>query len=231
MRKSIRALSLIAMIICATIIIRHYFSYHEVTGQLEEAKQMMAKDKLSTLQQQNANIIGWLALENSRLDNPVLQTSDNDFYLKHNYLDEKSRGGSIFADFRNEVMEDRHTIFYGHVLRNGTMFGNLPKFREQAYAEAHPVFYYETNDKKYALHVFAAYETTTEFYYIETEFTDETYAQFLSEIQQRSDIEMSVQMTVADKMATFSTCTTSQNDKERFVVHVKIVELEKQEVE
>ncbi|MER2027765.1 MAG: class B sortase [Solibacillus sp.] len=226
MRKIVRIVSSIVMIICAGIIIRYFFSYGKVEKELENAQQIVEQSELAALQQQNGHIIGWITLENTRLNNPVLQRNNNEFYLTHNYLDEKSRGGSIFADFRNEAMEDRHTIFYGHVLRNGTMFGDLPKFNDQAYAEAHPVFYYETNDKRYALHVFAAYETTTDFYYIETQFTDYTYTQFFEEIQQRSDIKLPVHVTPSDKIVTLSTCTTSQNDKERFVVHAKVVELE-----
>lgn len=227
MRKTVQIVSGIVMIVCAVIIIRHFFSYQEVETELEVARQIVEQSELAALQQQNRKIIGWLSLENTRLDNPVLQSDNNEFYLTHNYLDEKNRGGSIFADFRNEAMEDRHTIFYGHVLRNGTMFGDLPMFSEQAYAEAHPVFYYETNDKRYALYVFAAYETTTDFYYIETQFTDHTYRQFMEGIQQRSDIKLPVQVASTDKIVTFSTCTTSQDDKERFVVHAKVVELEK----
>ena len=226
MRQWIRALSGIVMIVCAVIVVRYYLGYSEVTEQIEQAQLIVEQGELQELQQQNKNIIGWLTLENTRLNNPVLQTDNNEFYLTHNYLDEKSRGGSIFADFRNIVMEDRHTIFYGHVLRNGTMFGDLSKFSVQAYAEEHPVFYYETNTKRYALHVFAAYETTTDFYYIETQFTNDTFDQFLSVIQQKSTIKMPVEINNSDKIATFSTCTTSQDDKERFVVHAKVVELQ-----
>lgn len=222
MKKGLQIVSVVVMMICAGILVRYFMSYSEVTNQLQQAQQ----SELAQLQQQNERIIGWLSLEGSRLNNPVLQATDNDFYLTHNYLDEKSRGGSIFADFRNEVLQDRHTIFYGHVLRNGTMFGELAKFNEQVYATSHPTFYYETNDAKYALHVFAAYETTTDFYYIETQFTDETYAHFLDDIQARSAIQMPVTVNPTDKIVTFSTCTTSVNDKERFVVHAKVTKQE-----
>lgn len=210
------------MIICAVILVQYVLSYRDVANDLQQAQQ----SELAVLQQQNARIIGWLSLEGTRLDNPVLQATDNDFYLTHNHLDEKSRGGSIFADFRNNVLQDRHTIFYGHVLRNGTMFGDLAKFSEQSYADNHPTFYYETNDKKYALQVFAAYNTTTDHYYIETQFTDETFQTFLQDIESRSAIMMPVDVTIQDKIVTFSTCTTSQNDRERFVVHAKVVEQE-----
>lgn len=222
MQKIIRALSVIVMIVCAVILIQYVMSYWDVANDLEQAQQ----SELEVLQQQNDRIIGWLTLAQTRLNNPVLQAHDNDFYLKHNYLNEKSRGGSIFVDFRNDVLKDRHTIFYGHVLRNGTMFGDLAKFQEQAYAESHPTFYFETNNKTYALEVFAAYETTTDHYYLETQFTDETFTEFLQDIQLRSVIQMPIDVNVQDKIVTFSTCTTSPNDKERFVVHAKVVEQE-----
>ncbi len=212
------------MLLCTVQLIQYIFSYKDVEKELKDAQQVVEESALTTLQKQNPNIIGWLSLADSRLDNPVLQTDNNDFYLTHNYLNEKSRGGSIFADFRNEPMKDRHTIFYGHVLRNETMFGELSKFAQQQYANEHPVFVYETASEKYELQVFAAYETTTDFYYIETQFSDATFEQFLNEIQQRSEITMPVNVSVSDKIITFSTCTTSPNDKERFVVHAKIMD-------
>lgn len=222
MRRFIRVMSGIVMLISLGIIVQYILSYRDVEMDLQQAQQ----SELEQLQQQNERIIGWLSLEGTRLDNPVLQAGDNDFYLVHNYLDERSRGGSIFADYRNDVFNDRHTIFYGHVLRNGTMFGDLAKFSEQSYADNHPIFRYETKDKSYILQVFAAYETTTAFYYIETDFTEESFTQFLAEIQSRSEIEMPIDVTANDRIVTFSTCTTSPNETERFVVHAKIVEQE-----
>ena len=222
MRKIIRFTSVVVMIVCAAVVVRYFYSYVQVNQELQTAQQVFETSKLESLQQQNENIVGWLSLLESRLNNPVLQTDNNSFYLSHNYLDEESRGGSIFIDFRNEILNDRHTIFYGHVLRNGTMFGELAKFSNQQYANEHPFFTYETNDAMYLFEVFAAYETTTDVYYLETQFTDETFGQFLSEIQSRSMITMPVDVTVKDHIVTLSTCTTSANDTERFVVHAKV---------
>ncbi|MER2039217.1 MAG: class B sortase [Solibacillus sp.] len=224
MRKWLRLFSVVVMIVCAMQLIQYVWSYWQVNEGLEEAQKTVLENDITALQRQNDEIIGWLSLENSRLNNPVLQTTNNEFYLTHNYLREKSRGGSIFVDFRNERMNDRHTIFYGHVLRNGTMFGELAKFADQQYADEHPVFHFETNNRKYKLEVFAAYETTTDYYYIETDFTDESYKQFLQEISIRSVIQMPVDVTENDKIVTLSTCTTSQDETERFVVHAKVIE-------
>lgn len=214
------------MIYSGVQLAKYMYTYVAVEKELEQVQQVAQHTELRELQAVNPRIVGWLTLEGTRLNNPVLQAADNDFYLRHNYKDEESRGGSIFMDFRNDANElGHHTIFYGHVLRNGTMFGDLAKFADQAYANEHPVFFYETTQSKYELHVFAAYETTTDFYYIETHFTDDTYMTFVNEIQARSAITMPITVNETDRIVTFSTCTTSANDEERFVVHAKIVEM------
>lgn len=226
MKRFIQIVCMVVMIYSGVQLAKYMYTYVAVEKELEEVQQVAQHTELTTLQTINPRIVGWLTLEGTRLNNPVLQAADNDFYLRHNYKDEESRGGSIFMDFRNDADElGRHTIFYGHVLRNGTMFGDLAKFAEQAYVNEHPVFFYETTQSKYELHIFAAYETTTDFYYIETDFTDDTYMTFVNEIQARSVITMPVTVNETDRIVTFSTCTTSANDEERFVVHAKIVEI------
>ena len=226
MKRFIQIVCIVVMIYSGVQLAKYMYTYVAVEKELEQVQQVVQHTELRELQAVHPRIVGWLTLEGTRLNNPVLQAADNDFYLRHNYKDEESRGGSIFMDFRNDANElGRHTIFYGHVLRNGTMFGDLAKFAEQAYANEHPVFFYETTQSKYELHVFAAYETTTDFYYIETDFTDDTYMKFLNEIQARSAITMPITVNETDRIVTFSTCTTSANDEERFVVHAKIVEV------
>ena len=224
MKRVIQLACMAVMIYTGVQIVQYIYSYVKIDDELEEVQAFVSNEELEGLREVNPHIIGWLSLEGTRLDNPVLQAEDNDFYLRHNHLDEESRGGSIFMDYRNDPEPGRHTIFYGHVLRNGTMFGDLSKFADQSYAEAHPAFLYETPDKRYELQVFAAYETTTDFYYIEMDFTDESYAAFLQDIKGRSEIDMPVAIGVEDRIATFSTCTTSVDDEERFVVHAKVVE-------
>ena len=226
MKRFIQIVCMAVMIYSGVQLVEYVYTYVAVDEELEEVQQVAQQTELKALQDINPRIVGWLTLEGTRLHNPVLQAADNDFYLRHNYKDEESRGGSIFMDFRNDAHQlGRHTIFYGHVLRNGTMFGSLAKFAEQAYADAHPVFFYETTQVKYELHVFAAYETTTDFYYIETDFTDDAYRMFLNEIRARSIITTPVTINETDRIVTFSTCTTSANSKERFVVHAKVIKV------
>lgn len=201
--------------------------FYEETQDIKEQQSQMIQPRFEKLQTINENIVGWITIPNSQLNNPVMYSGDNDYYLHHNYLDEESRAGSVFMDFRNDVEGlGRHTILYGHVMRNGSMFGELDKFAEQSYADEHSVMTFSTLYENYELQVFAAYETTTDFYYIETDFTDDAaFGQFLTEIQKRSVISMpvDVDVTATDQILTLSTCTTSLADNERFVVHAKLV--------
>lgn len=200
---------------------------YEEKQDIQEQQSQMIQPRFEKLQTINENIVGWITIPNSQLNNPVMYSGDNDYYLHHNYLDEESRAGSVFMDFRNDVEGlGRHTILYGHVMRNGSMFGELDKFAEQSYADEHSVMTFSTLYGNYELQVFAAYETTTDFYYIETDFTDDAaFGQFLTEIQKRSVISMpvDVDVTATDQILTLSTCTTSLADNERFVVHAKLV--------
>ncbi|WP_342536609.1 class B sortase [Sporosarcina sp. FSL K6-3508] len=174
----------------------------------------------------NEQIVGWLSVEGTKLNNPILQSEDNDFYLNRNFKGEYSRAGSVFMDYRNDVTDmSRNTVIYGHAMRNDTMFGSLKKFGKQSYADDHPVIYMDTLYDGYDIEVFAAYETTIDFYYIETNFkTDEDFMHYLEEVESRSLIEMPVEVNRDDQIVTLSTCNNSVNSKDkRYVVQGKLV--------
>lgn len=206
--------------------LQHFYSESvESEQQIPETQEYVVRERFKDLLSLNNRIAGWISIDGTLLNNPILQAEDNEFYLHHNYLDEENRAGSIFMDFRNSFKElDRHTILYGHVMRNGSMFGGLANFSEQSYAEEHAVIPFETLYKSYDLYVFSSYETTTDFYYIETNFTDESYSEFLKDIKSRSNISMPIKVDHTDSIVTLSTCTISPRDNERFVVHAKVVE-------
>lgn len=184
------------------------------------------RPQFGDLQEVNKKIFGWISVDGTKLDNPILQADNNEFYLEHNFKDGYSRAGSIFMDYRNDVMNmNRNTILYGHAMKNGTMFGSLKNYLKQDYANAHRTIYLDTLYEGYDVEVFAAYETTIDFYYIETEFqTDEAFGQFIEEVNKRSVIEMDVEVGLDDKIVTLSTCKDffASNDQ-RFVVQGKLV--------
>ncbi|MEY9970920.1 sortase B [Lysinibacillus sp. RC46] len=225
---------------------KYLYTYYETSKSLEEV-QIIYQSTLATLEDEavetsstpftirpqfkdlltvNNNIVGWISTDGTKLNNPILQAENNDFYLNHNFKDRESRAGSVFMDYRNNVQDiNRNTILYGHAMKNSTMFGSLKNYLNQQYADEHPIIYLDTLYEGYDVEVFAAYETTIDFYYIETEFKgNDAFLKFLDEIQARSAIEMNVEIGPEDKILTLSTCKDSvMSNDHRFVVQGKLV--------
>ncbi|KOS69694.1 sortase [Lysinibacillus contaminans] len=192
-------------------------------GLLSEYK---IRPQFEDLQAVNEHIVGWISVDGTKLNNPILQTENNDFYLDHNFRDNYSRAGSVFMDYRNDVTDmNRNTILYGHAMKNGTMFGSLKNYLQQEYVDTHNKIYVDTLYEGYDIEVFAAYETTIDFYYIETEFTtDEAFLEFIEEVKEKSVIQTDVEIGLDDKIVTLSTCKDSvMSDDQRFVVQGKLV--------
>src|SRR5690625_4667255 len=177
----------------------------------------------------NPDIVGWITVEGTIINYPILQTKDNDYYLNRNYKGEDSPAGSIFMDYRNDVEQDnRNTIVYGHRMKDDTMFNSLTNYLDEDFYEEHKTVYYDTTNGSYDAEVFAAYYTTTEFDYIQTEFeSDEEYASFLDEVFEKSEIDTDINVTADDEIVTLSTCDyTLDPDEGRLVVHAKVVNKE-----
>lgn len=202
----------------------------EVDVETASTEELLSKytirPQFKDLQAINNNIVGWISVDGTKLHNPILQTDNNDFYLTRNFKNRESRAGSVFMDYRNDVLDmSRNTILYGHAMKNGTMFGSLKNYLQQDYADAHRTIYIDTLYEGYDVEVFAAYETTIDFYYIETEFSsDASFLQFINEVHAKSVIDMNVDIGPEDKIMTLSTCKDSiTNDDHRFVVQGKLV--------
>ena len=226
MRQNLIKLICIAVIIFASWqLIDYFLTYEKVELQEEELQQKMITSSLHRLQEQYEEMVGWIKIENTKVDYPIMQAANNEFYLTHNYEGEKLRAGSIFLDYRNDPsLSDRHSIIYGHDMRNGSMFGQLHQYEEQSFANSNRQFTIELGNERLTLEVFSAYVTTTDFYYIETEFTNESYEQFVQTIKDKSVITYDGNLNVNDQIITLSTCVSDNQSDERFVVHAKVVE-------
>ena len=245
MWRSIRIVSIVLFCFAVIQLGRYVYSYKDAKDTLDELQrevqlvddivadegaplssvhEVQPMSRTEKLQQINRQIVGWIQVEGTAINNPIMQAGDNDFYLDHNHLNEKSRSGSIFLDYRNDArIVGKHTILYGHVMRDGTMFGQLPNYANQQFLDAHPTFEIELMGNQYKVEIFSAYETTTDFYYIETVFpTKEAYATFLQSIRQKSIVSTLADVVPEDDVITLSTCTTSTFNEKRFVIHGKM---------
>ena len=178
------------------------------------------------LKSQNSDIIGWIKVEGTKIEYPVVKTSDNNFYINHNFYKNKSKSGWIFADYRNKLNgNDKNIIIYGHNMRNDSMFGTLEKVLTSSWYEKEEnrnvVFITENEYSIYR--VFSIYQTKTlsDSYYVTTDFYDLEYEVFIVNLKNRSIVNFEERVDT-NQILTLSTCT--DDSKNRIVLHAQKIE-------
>ena len=178
----------------------------------------------SVLKQENEDIVGWLYLEDSPINYPVVQSYDNDYYLRRLVNGEYNIAGSLFMDYRNDSnLEDNNTIIYGHNMKNNTMFGSLQEYKNQNYYDNHKVMYYFTPEKNYIIELFTGYTISVESDIYDLSIIDSSK---LEELISKSDFESNAKVTKEDKIITLSTCAY-EYDGARYIVMGVLKEIEK----
>lgn len=182
-----------------------------------------------TLYNKNKKLIGWLKIDDTNIDYPVMQTSDNTYYLDHNYNQEYDKNGSIFLDYNCSVYpRSTNMIVYGHHMKSGNMFGNLQKYAKESYGKKHSVIMFDTIYEKaqyQVMYVFRSQvynEDDIVFkYYQFIEANSETeFNSYMQEMSALSLYDTGVTAEFGDSLLTLSTCDSSQTDG-RFVVVAK----------
>lgn len=179
----------------------------------------------STLQEINKDTVGWLTVNNTRIDYPVVQAKDNDYYLRRDYYQNKNRHGWIFMDYRNNPDElNENTIIYGHNLANQTMFGTL-RYALNSYwykKSANQIITFNTPNENMKFQIFSIYTIPTTNDYLDITFpTTDAYQAYIDLVKGRSIYDFNIEVTTNDKILTLSTCANG-NDK-RLVIHAKLI--------
>jgi sortase B len=179
---------------------------------------------INELKKINSDTIGWLVVDGTNINYPVLKTNDNSFYLTHDFNKNYSIGGWIFMDYRNSsIMDNKNTVIYGHNLINKTAFGSLSSlFTDKWFDNSNHKIIVYTLDGNYTFEIFSVYYKEPESYYLNTNFSsDNDYLFFLKSLKSRSIYDFNVELNSEDKIITLSTCT--DNNKGRKVVHAKLI--------
>lgn len=179
----------------------------------------------STLQEINKDTVGWLTVNNTRIDYPVVQSKDNDYYLKRDYYQSKNRHGWIFMDYRNNPDElNENTIIYGHNLANQTMFGTL-RYVLNSYwykKSANQIITFNTPKQNMRFQIFSIYKIPTTNDYLDVTFpTTDAYQAYINLVKGRSIYDFNVEVNTDDKILTLSTCANGNDN--RLVVHAKLI--------
>lgn len=160
------------------------------SGETEPAPVGLTID-FAGLEEINEDCVAWIYIEDTAINYPVVQGSDNSYYLKHLIDGKWNSAGCIFLDSRvDSDISDRHSIIYGHHMKDGTMFSGLTKYKKQDYYEAHPAGLLITPEQTYRIEFFAGYVVSVEDSAWKIGFeSDEEFETWIKEAKQRSWFE------------------------------------------
>lgn len=200
------------------------------TDEPEEKKILYYPDisvDVKKLSQEFEGIVGWLYLPETPIHYPVMQWTDNDYFVHRLPNGNENSAGSIFMDFRvNPDLSGRNYILYGHNMKNDSMFGTVLEYRDPAFFKDHPYLFYFTEDGVFRLEIFAGVHTTADSYVYSFPSDDEEIGTYLSKIRSSSVFLSDVAVSKEDRIFILSTCSGRVGDDQRFILCAKLVPLE-----
>lgn len=192
-----------------------YFKYKDVS---------MLDVNFDELLKQNKDTKGWIKVEGTNVNYPFVQSTDNEYYLKHSYDNTYNKKGWVFLDYRNDMDNlDKNTILYAHGLMNNAMFGSLRRTVKKDWAKNknNRIIKISTPSSMLLFEVFSSYTIEPESYYITSEFSgDEDFSTFIDTIKSRSFYDYNTSVSTDDKILTLSSC---YDNKKRMVLHAKLI--------
>lgn len=182
----------------------------------------------------NADVASWIYMPGVDISYPVVRGKDNDYYLQHTFEKNVSLSGAIFMDYQDSPdLVGFNTFIYGHNMRNGTMFGSLKKYLQDAtLIQNAPYFYLYLKDgsvKKYRIFAYYQDDGNSDTYSRPSKEGEEAY---LAMIRKKSFVRVTLtpeeekQAALFHEYVTLSTCTGFTGSGRRFLVHGVCVDTE-----
>lgn len=175
----------------------------------------------------NDDMVGWLSIEDTKIDYPVMYTpEDQNYYIHRAFDDSEAYSGCLFIGINWDETTNQ-TIIYGHNMKDRTMFGTLMYYESEAYAEEHPIINFNTLYEQREYTVIAAFhgkkydaESDEEGfrYYWYTDLSDEeVFDEFIEQVKEESIYDTDFDVEFGSRILTLSTCSYHTTDG-RFVV-------------
>ncbi|MCR5627510.1 MAG: class B sortase [Lachnospiraceae bacterium] len=197
-------------------------------GEETEERVLTILPKYQSLYKKNKNLIGWLTIEGTDINYPVMKSihGNGEFYLDHDYNGKEDRNGTLFMDDNCDVIKpSENWLIYGHNMKSGKMFGNLTDYKNQAFYETHPTVKFDTIYETGVYKVIYAFESRV---YEESEIAFKYYqfidpaseAEFnsgIKEMEAASYIKSPYTVSYGDRLLMLSTCDYDEANG-RFVV-------------
>lgn len=175
------------------------------------------------LLEENPDTIGWIRIPDTNIDYPIVQGTDNEFYLNHDFNGNESVAGSIYLDFESQGdFVGRNNVLYGHNMKNGSMFKDVVRYKDEAYFKDHQYFSIYTPDREIKLKAVSCYYGPAEPILRKTRFkSQESFDAFVQEMIKPCSYAEPVQVP-GRTLYTLITCSYEINDARTFLFAVEV---------
>jgi sortase, srtB family len=228
--KALIALLVVVAIICGIkiyVVIKENRDNENEFCQISELVEDEKENPYEELPEQNPDFVGWIKIDGTRIDYPVMQSEDDpNYYLHHSFEKEYSRFGVPYVDANCVLGESNNLIIYGHHMNDGSMFASLLKYEDAEFRLEHQAIEFDTVSERGKYIVLAAFDYDTnneEFNYTHySNMNEAEFEEYMREVKNRSIYDTSVTAEYGDELLTLSTCEYSHKNG-RFVLVAKKV--------
>ena len=188
----------------------------------DEYIKLMKDINLAALREKNPDVVGWIFAPNCRINYPIVQGDDNQYYLNHTWDNRRSVAGSIFMESTNSPdFSEFRTILYGHNMADLSMFGSLHRYESPVSRAGSPYVYVVTDEGVLRYEIYSVYKAEVESGTYALNLEEEAYrAAFINLTKEESLYEIDITPAVTDRILTLSTC--AGNASVRRVVHARL---------
>lgn len=232
------------LLLIVTMLISGFFLYNELKEDNEQEKlfenlieiaeetleeQNMEEDNVNieNLYKINSDIVGWVKIDGTNIDYPVMQTKNNpNYYLRRNFYKEYSVMGTPYLAEQCDIQNSDNLIIYGHHISNNKMFGGLENYKQEDYYKEHQIIKFYTKEEKAEYEIIAVFKTVayTGFkYYNYCNFKSESeFIAFINKCYDLAFYDTGKKAEYGDKLICLSTCEYSQTNGRLVVLARKI---------
>lgn len=242
-RIIIRITFVIALIISIAVLLLHF---HNLNKEKQDNQNILENIKIDTaevteertekmiqleeLQKENEEIIGWLEIAETNINLPVCQAQDNSYYLTHNYKKEKAKSGALFLDKDFDLNKpSTNYLIYGHRNKQGIMFEDLIKYKDEQFFKSHPIIKFTTTKEDSEYQIIAVFfsrvyykdeQNVFRYYQFVNAESETEYNEYISNCKKASIYDTGATAEYGEQLLTLSTCEYSQENG-RFAVVAK----------
>lgn len=179
----------------------------------------------SALTQVNSEVVAWISSEDQIIDYPIVQGTDNEYYLTHLFNGKKNKLGSLFVDYRTAGdFSGQNTIVYGHNMKDGSMFSSLGKYKDQEYFDKHPAMRLSTPSGVYTVEFFAGIVADGDYEFIRHQFQDDQdFLTYIDALKKDSTFQSDVSVAANERIVALCTCSYEFNNA-RYALFGKLVQ-------